>query len=360
MAASHPQRTLGGWGANSWNDGEEGKRDPQSRRSAIFWSERENRVPTCRLDRRLHNERMVEHWIEASAALELAGSSQPLLTRLRSGLLECKVKVLVVENERRSETSLPAAFWEVDRYSELVEDWQSGDFSSVIDSERWVALSVRFDFRGVMELLPFERRALATRNLSVAGNPLWMSAQIARRFAYEHCGVSVQGSSEFILEQARLGFLAGRAVLAQCAGAQSSGRWLWEIREWNIPASFWEALHWQSPPNWELGKFKAELGNRFVTVGSVHFTAESVQALAAPDEAAPDVPIAPEPETPKPPLSAAKLNEWWVKKESVKDALSEEELLILARAAHPEHSVSRDRFRELRGPTKRGPKSVSR
>ncbi len=256
---------------------------------------------------------MVEYWIDASAALELAGSSQALLTRLRAGLLGCKVEALVVENERRSETSLPAAFWEVDRYSELVEDWQSGDFSSVIDSERWVALSVRFDFRGVLELLPFERRALATRNLSVAGNPLWMSAQIARRFAYEHCGVSVHGSDKFIVEQARVGFLAGRAVLAQCAGAQSSGRWLWEIREWNIPASFWGALHWQSVANWEVGKFTAEIGSRFVTVSSVHFTAESVRALAAPDAGLPDVPIEPIPETPKPPLSVAKLKEWWVK-----------------------------------------------
>lgn len=310
---------------------------------------------------------MAEHWIEASVALELIGSNSALCARLHAGLIKSQARTIFVDNERRQETILPREFWAVDRYSHFVEDWAAGDFSAVVEhSELWVALGVRFDLSGVAEMLPFERRALVARQLSVSGNPRWLSAKESRRFAYEICGVNPSSAGDFILEQARLGFLAGRAVLAQGARGRLEENWIWEFREWDIPVWFWEdaPMEVHSSQDWELGKFagpaKGARGAKWVTLSGVHFSSETVRALAGPAkvesvEARPDAP-----EIVTPPLAQAKLIDWWNRKADIKSNLTEEELLTLARAAHPNNFIARDRIRAMRGPTKRGPKPVPR
>lgn len=55
-------------------------------------------------------------------------------------------------------------------------------------------------------------------------------------------------------------------------------------------------------------------------------------------------------------LSEADLLRWWKSKSNVQEKLSQDELLHLVRAKHPDKHVSRDRLRELIGPRKRGPK----
>jgi len=65
----------------------------------------------------------------------------------------------------------------------------------------------------------------------------------------------------------------------------------------------------------------------------------------------------PEHHTHKPRLSDAELNRWWEGKLLVREHLTQEELLTLARLKYPDHHISRERIRELGGPRKTGPKA---
>ena len=59
---------------------------------------------------------------------------------------------------------------------------------------------------------------------------------------------------------------------------------------------------------------------------------------------------------PKPNVAETELLRWWQKRESVRDALSQNDLWALAKADHPEHTVARDRIRALAENRKPGPK----
>ncbi len=223
----------------------------------------------------------------------------------------------------------------------MKQDWESGDFSTWIDdSGHWQAFCVTFDLAGVLELLPFERRAIVSRELSVAGNAAWVPAKDARRFAYERGNINPVAAGRFVIMQANLGFLTARAVLAQGAtGKHDEGDWNWQFREWDIPGWFWEnfVLEGSSSQDWESGIFAGRGagpdGVRWVTLSGVHFLRESLAALAPanvqPTESGGDS------NSTKPPLSQANLDLWWKKKARVREALSEAELLALVRDAHP-------------------------
>lgn len=59
-----------------------------------------------------------------------------------------------------------------------------------------------------------------------------------------------------------------------------------------------------------------------------------------------------------PPISQAELQKWWTSKSEVRDLLTQDELITLVRAKHPDKAISRDRVRELIGARKRGPKPL--
>jgi len=59
-----------------------------------------------------------------------------------------------------------------------------------------------------------------------------------------------------------------------------------------------------------------------------------------------------------PPLSEAELQKWWASKSKVRDSLTKDELLTLARAKFPDKHISRERVRDLAGARKRGPKGI--
>lgn len=56
------------------------------------------------------------------------------------------------------------------------------------------------------------------------------------------------------------------------------------------------------------------------------------------------------------PLSESNLRKWWDSKAKVRDDLSQDELLTIARFKFPDNHISRDRIRNLTGARKRGPK----
>ena len=133
-------------------------------------------------------------------------------------------------------------------------------------------------------MLPVERCSMAARQLSVACNPAWMTARAARAFAFK-AGISRQHTGSAVLDQARLGFVAGRAVLAQRFDGAREGAPSWEAREWDIPSSFWQQFRQTAVEkhDWELGQF-AGIGpgpERVcrMRLSGVHFLAESLEVL---------------------------------------------------------------------------------
>lgn len=229
---------------------------------------------------------MTEQWIEASRALELAGSSYALCERASVDLAKTRARLLLIGNDRHEDAVIPSKFWWAEGHEALDQDWASGDFSTWIDSVEWKAFGVTFALSGVLEILPFERRGLTALSLSVAGNTDWISPIEARKFAYNEGGVNPARAATAIIEQAKLGFLTARAVLAQGSkGGVQKTNWDWEAREWDIPPWFWEGFtdEGSSSQSWDTGKFagrgRAPNGLRWITLNGVHFLRESLNVL---------------------------------------------------------------------------------
>ncbi|WP_157083111.1 hypothetical protein [Novosphingobium lentum] len=238
---------------------------------------------------------MVEQWISAITAAKVAENSQALLSRLRDGLIAARAERFVVEGEPTKSRAIPANFWTDDRYNDLTQDWESGDFASDAfegDLEAR-AYGVTFGLAGILNLRPAEERALLARSLSVAGNPDWLSAKVARNLAFTEYHATGLGAGTEIIAQARLGFIASRAVLAQGSVAgRDEYDWSWQEREWDIEPWFWTNFTSpnQSAQVWETGMFSGRgigpHGIRWITLSGVHFYRPSLASLGPAKEAA--------------------------------------------------------------------------
>lgn len=235
---------------------------------------------------------MAEHWIEAAQALEIIGDPISLCTRLHAGLLRARAKSFSNAGAIQHDVAIAKEFWWAEGHEALDQNWRSGDFSTWIASaHQYHAFGVMFPLGDVLAMLPFERRAIIARQLSVAGSPDWLSAKDARQVLYTQLhNPGLAGAA--IVEQGRLGFVAARAVLAQGAGpSTSSGRWDWEEREWDIPTWFWTEFtsHGSSNQDWALGRFsgkgRAPDGTRAITLSGIHFYRASLSDPAPAAEA---------------------------------------------------------------------------
>lgn len=243
---------------------------------------------------------MAEQWIEASRALNLAGSTYAICERASADLVKARAQLLLIGDVRHENAIVPPKFWWAEGHEALVQDWAAGDFSTWIDqSEEWKAFGVTFALPGLLEMIPFERRGLTARALSVAGSADWVSASVARKFASTNGGANPAIADRAVIEQAKLGFLSARAVLAQGSkGASAATDWSWEAREWDMPSWFWEEFtdEGSSSQDWKTGRFsgrgKAPNGLRYLTLQGVHFFKDSLSALlpAAFGGTAPPVP----------------------------------------------------------------------
>ncbi len=312
---------------------------------------------------------MAQHWIPAPTALslldELSGGhvgKQALVTRARAGTLKASARLLDIEGDTKNEVVLKPAFWDWDRYSESLERWEVGDFSVVHDGLRHHAVGVHFDLLGLLELLPAERRSEFARRVSVAGSGEWMTAKAARAFTYNELGAPPLTAASVLLDQCRFGFVSGKAILRQQAREEGAEDFDIEEREWDIPLWFWErfTLPDSSSQDWERGIFsgqgRAPFGQCWIRLSGVHFLKTSLVGLLASRGAGTNTSDPQPNQQPKPPLPDAKLQSWWAAKVAVREQLSLEELLVLARGAFPENHITRDRIRSLSGPRKTGPK----
>lgn len=238
---------------------------------------------------------MAEQWIDAAQALEIAGDRIGLCTRLHAGLISARAGTLTMDGRTAIGATVPKSFWWAEGHAALDQDWVSGDFSTCIDQEKQVfAFGVTFPLSAVLEMVAFASRALIARSLSVAGSADWLPAKEARRLAYDRFRHNPMTAGNAILEQARLGFIGARAVLAQGAiGSAGGDDWKWEEREWNIPDWFWNEFTRtnSSSQEWELGRFTgrglAPDKTRWITLSGVHFHRASLASLdpaAAPVE----------------------------------------------------------------------------
>lgn len=230
---------------------------------------------------------MGEQWIDAGQAKAIAGSTYTLCERLHAGLINSRATLLTRDNQSLGMSSLPAEFWWAEGHEALEQDWSAGDFSTWLDRKVHLkAFGVQLALSGVLETLPFDQRAVTARNLSVASNGGWVSARAARQFAYEAAGANPIKAGTTILAQARLGFIAARAVMATCfRGGRDEVEPQWNEREWDVPTWFWERFTHpdSSAQDWELGTFSGKGagpdGLRYLTLKDVRFLRTSLDAL---------------------------------------------------------------------------------
>ena len=263
---------------------------------------------------------MAEQWIDAAAALGII-SSEPgshgehlaalaLCRRAHGGLIAAKAKLFVVGDRREEGAEIPAAFWWAEGEAALDQNWTTGDFSTWInDKIECRAFGVTFSVSGVLDMLPAGQRSAVARRLSVAGNSEWVRAGEAAGLACQLPGV--RDGRAFVVEQARLGLMPGRAVLAQGFPARHIKTWVWEEREWTAPMMFWDAVSdfSNSLQDWNLGQFSARFSidgeTQWLQASGVHFSAEPLRSPSA-------EPPAPVPEASgKPNVGGRPAQAWW-------------------------------------------------
>lgn len=230
---------------------------------------------------------MAEHWITAAKALDIVGDRYSLCTRLHAGLIAARAKTLTADGASKQDADVPASFWWAKGHEALEQDWTRGDFSTWIDRSKQVfAFGVTFPLTQILEMIAFEDRALIARRLSVAGSADWVSAKEARRLAFEQFGHSPMKAGAAIMEQARLGFVIARAVLAEGEVViRVNGGFHWAEREWDVPPWFWTvfARPGRSAQDWELGRFEGSgIGpndTRKIVLSGVYFHCASLSTL---------------------------------------------------------------------------------
>lgn len=239
---------------------------------------------------------MADQWISAEAARTLVinppsewTETLSLCARAHAGLVRTKARLLMIGSERAENAPIPPDFWWAEGHEALEQDWATGDFSTWIKRQvHWRAFGVLFALPDVLEMLPPERRAIAARSMSVAGNPKWLSAKEARRYTYEKGGANPVHAPRVLIDQCRLGFVNARAVLFQRADGGRPSNWSAEEREWDIPQWFWENFTQTdaSSQDWERGVFagkgRSPNGRCWITLTGVYFLAESLNALGPP------------------------------------------------------------------------------
>ena len=304
---------------------------------------------------------MAVQWIEARTALDVFGNRMTICERTHAGLIRSRAELFNRHDQELRDVELPREFWWAKGHEALEQNWDTGDFSTWIDRKlHWRGYGVRFALDDLLKLIPFEEHAATRRRLSVAGNPAWVSAREARRFAYDQAGVQPVKAGKAVVKQCRFGFISARAVEMRFARGSKPGDWTEEAREWDIPTWFWEDFTMQeaSSQDWEQGSFsgrgRAPQGYGWMTLDGVYFLRPSLDVL---------LPVAPtlmleqgRDHPPKPNLAEADLQTWWHKRAGVRDALSQNDLWVLAKADHPEHSIARDRIRALAEGRTPGPK----
>lgn len=238
---------------------------------------------------------MAELWIDAARALRLIAKSSGessaariICARAHAGLVKSRARLLTREERRASNVDLPSTFWWAEGEEALEQDWTTGDFATWIDgTDQYRAFGVSFSLDGLLEMLPFEGRAAAARQMSVASDPAWVTARDAPQFAFAKAGFEFYDPETAIIARARLGFITARAVQVDRADdPQRTGRLglVKQEREWDVPDWFWQNFTGQGFfQDWTHGSFEGQGvspdGWCQLKLQGVHFLTASLEAL---------------------------------------------------------------------------------
>lgn len=206
---------------------------------------------------------MAHEWIAAETALRYLtdeifcyNEQRAICERAHSGMIASKADLLVWGGKEYRHQLVPKEFWWAEGHEALEQNWDSGDFSTWIDRSIEVkAFGVSFDFLGISELAPAQRRAIGVQRISVVGDPDWIPAIELRRLMFSKTAISAAGSA--ILEASRMGQLVARAVRASgVVDNPDQGKGEWAAREWDVPLWFWRDFTQSNSSNqdWGLGK----------------------------------------------------------------------------------------------------------
>jgi hypothetical protein len=308
---------------------------------------------------------MTPVWIDAALALDIAtdGGSKPaaiqsICQRAHAGLIRSIARTLTTGEEQQSNVGLPKKFWWAEGHEALEQNWTTGDFSTWIDNSiQLQAFGVRFALDDILELLPIEHRGIVAKRHSVAGNPDWLSANDACSILATQEAISFFVAGRKIIDQAKLGFVIARAVEMK---SKSEGRFHTENieREWDVPTWFWSEYceAESSTQNWETGKFKGRSYvssiPRTIELSDVRFLKSSIASPSNPASGEMTVPEH------RPDLSNAELERWWASMAGAREALTQDQLLLLIRDKYPDNFIARDRIRDLSSGRKPGKKPL--
>lgn len=190
---------------------------------------------------------MGEQWIDAATALTIAtngGSATAaqirICQRAHAGLIAARARLVRHQGIEEENKAIPKGFWWAEGNLALEQDWAVGDFSTWIDRKHHIQVfGVEFDLADILQLIPAESRGSALAQLSVAGNKDWIAANGAVGLLAPSALRPARSAEQRLIEAARLGFVAVKAVEATGSKTGFSG-WSWREREWDVPAWFWE------------------------------------------------------------------------------------------------------------------------
>lgn len=207
---------------------------------------------------------MANEWITAATALRYLtddlypyNEQQAICERAHNGLIAARAETLIWGDETRRNCKVPKEFWRAEREDDLLENWETGDFSTWIDGAfEAKAFGVSFDFLGVVELAPAEKRAAGMRRISVAANPGWIHSRDLTSLIYAQTNSMRAGA--VILEACKLGQLTARAARVSITREARAGYGeasVWASLEWDVPLSFWRDFTNpnQSAQDWQQG-----------------------------------------------------------------------------------------------------------
>lgn len=235
---------------------------------------------------------MVTQWISAATARSILAeqshddaAEKALIARAHVGLLKTRALRMDMVDGKAASGVMPVEFWWPEAMQSLVQDWAVGDMWNRINGRDCRAYGVQFDLDGVIQMLPPTRAATIARQLSVAGDPDWVNAKAARAFMYDDLRVQPVLAGGQLIDECRLGFVAGRAVLMQRADGQRPDDWTVEAREWDIPNWFWQdfTTDGSSSQDWTRGVFagrgRGPAGRCWMTLTGVYFARSSLDAM---------------------------------------------------------------------------------
>lgn len=282
-----------------------------------------------------------------------------LCERAHAGLIRTTAKLLATKYEKKENVTLPEYFWWAKGHEALEQNWITGDFSTWAreGSYHMQAFGVRFALDDVLEILPFEQRALIARRHSVADNPDWVPAKEAVMIIVRRDFIRFEAAAAKLIEWAKLGFVTARAVEMRTGRKLQPHRDTFE-REWDIPVWFWRDYcdGYSASQVWDIGRFsgrsKADLNEQHIELTGVYFLKATIPGYVEKLEGEADK------EESKPTLPEGELRRWWDSLAASRDSLTQDDLLLLIRAKYPDKHIARDRIREISGGRKPGKKPI--